>query len=88
MSEFKNPNERNYYHNSHINKWLSRYKKSVPADYLYKPQDKIRCIELKQIFDKFDEDNSNTLELDEFFDMFQENYLESIFVNVEEEQKQ
>ena len=88
MENFKNPSERLYYHNSNINKWLSRYKNTVPADYLYKPKDKIRCIELKQIFDKFDEDQSNTLELEEFFDMFRENYLDSIFTNVEEKFKE
>jgi len=79
---------RTYYHSSSVNKWLLRYKNSVQADYLYKPQDKIRCIELKRIFDKFDSDNSNTLELAEFYDMFKENYLDSILVNVDKEYKE
>ena len=47
----------------------------------------MRCIELKRIFVKFDADGSNTLELEEFFQMFRENYLDSLFVNIDDEYK-
>ena len=85
---FKNPTIRTYYHSSDVNKWLGRYQNTVPPDYLYKPEYKTRCIELKRIFVKFDADGSNTLELNEFFDMFRENYLDSLFATIDREYKE
>ncbi len=88
IDNFKEPNKKTYYHTPNINKWLMRYQKSVNPDYLYQPKDKIRCIELRRIFEKFDADGSNTLEVEEFFDMFQENYLDEHFKEFNSEYKE
>ena len=79
---------RNHYHASDMNKWLGRFKNTVAPDYLYKPEHKIKFLDLKRIFMNFDSDGSNTLEIEQFFEMFKEAYLNSLLEGLSESIKQ
>ena len=75
LDKFVQIDAQTYFHQRDVNQWLLRYKDSTNPDYLYYPSEKVKCLKLKKIFEKFDSDNSNTLELNEFFEMFTQSYL-------------
>ena len=51
--------------------WLrKRYPNKTKEKYLYSDQERVRCQEIIDIFQKFDEDGSGTLEIEEIYEMF------------------
>jgi hypothetical protein len=63
-------------HSFSIMSWLKKHKQqTTKMQYLYTPEEVQKHLDLKRIFEVFDEDHSETLDLDEFVEMFIQNYI-------------
>ncbi|CAD8205194.1 unnamed protein product [Paramecium pentaurelia] len=69
--EMKQLNKRNKFHNLPQNQWFkNRYFDKVKPQYLFYPEERRIQMELKQIFNVFDYNDSKTLDIAEMFLMF------------------
>lgn len=63
-------------HSFAMMKWLKKHRpETTKMEYLYTPEEVQKHLDLKRIFEVFDEDHSETLDLDEFVEMFIQNYI-------------